>query len=216
VFGGGELREMANQVARIRGPEDPSYPDFVPNKSADELRRLGAGYIEAVRGKAAQAARVTDKMPSNFMFAGLIHLALPNARMIHARRDLRDVAFSCFSQHFGIGHQYTYDLAELGRHCCAYAQLMQHWRTVLPEGAILEVQYEELVADLEYQARRIVTHCGLEWNDACLSFYETQRSVRTPSAPQVRRPIYQSSIDRWRPHEARLQPLLKELEACLT
>jgi hypothetical protein len=77
------------------------------------------------------------------------------------------------------------------------------------------VQYEELVTDLEYQARRIVTHCGLEWNDACLSFYETQRSVRTPSAPQVRLPIYQSSIDRWRPHEARLQPLLKEPEACL-
>jgi tetratricopeptide (TPR) repeat protein len=132
VFGGGELREMANQVARIRGPEDPSYPDFVPNKSAEELRQLGAGYIEAVRGKAAQAARITDKMPSNFTFAGLIHLALPNARMIHARRDLRDVAFSRFSQHFGIGHQYTYDLAELGRHCRAYAQLMRHWRTVLP------------------------------------------------------------------------------------
>jgi tetratricopeptide (TPR) repeat protein len=215
VFGGGELREMANQVARIRGPEGPSYPDLVPTMSAGDLRRLGAGYIEAVRGKAAKAARITDKMPGNFAFAGLIHLALPNARMIHARRDLRDVAFSCFSLHFVSGHHYTYDLAELGRHCCAYAQLMQHWRTVLPEGAILEVHYEELVADLEYQARRIVTHCGLEWDDACLSFYETERSVRTASAAQVRRPIYQSSIGRWRPHEALLQPLLKELEACL-
>ena len=215
VFGGGELREMANQVARTRGPEGPSYPDFVPTMSTDELRRLGASYIEAVRGKAAQAARITDKMPANFTFAGLIHLALPNARMIHARRDLRDVAFSCFSQHFAIGQQFTYDLAELGRYCCAYAQLMQHWRTVLPEGAILEVQYEELVADLACQARRIVTHCGLEWNDACLSFYETERSVRTASALQVRQPIYQSSIGRWRRHGARLQPLLKELEACL-
>ena len=215
VFGGGELREMANQVARIRGPEGPSYPDLVPTMSADELRRLGANYIEAVRGKTPQAARITDKMPANFTFAGLIHLALPNARMIYARRDLRDVAFSCFSLHFLTGHQYTYDLAELGRHCCAYAQLMQHWRIVLPEGAILEVQYEELVADLEYQARRIVAHCGLEWDDACLTFYETERSVRTASAPQVRRPIYQNSIGRWRPHEVRLQPLLKELEAGL-
>jgi tetratricopeptide (TPR) repeat protein len=214
VFGGGELREMANQVARIRGPEGPSYPDFVPTMSADELRRLGASYIEVLRGKAVQAARITDKMPGNFAFAGLVHLALPNARIIHARRDLRDVAFSCFSLNFEIGHQFTYDLAELGRHCCAYEQLMQHWRTVLPEGAILEVRYEELVADLERQARRIVTHCGLEWDDACLSFYETERSVRTASAAQVRRPIYQSSIGRWRPHEARLQPLLKELEAC--
>jgi tetratricopeptide (TPR) repeat protein len=215
VFGGGELREIANQVARIRGPEGLSYPELVPTMSADELRRLGASYIEAVRGKAAQAARITDKMPGNFAFAGLIHLALPNARMIHARRDLRDVAFSCFSLQFLSGHQYTYDLAELGRHCCAYAQLMQHWRTVLPEGAILEVQYEELVDDLEHQARRIVTHCGLEWDDACLSFYETERSVRTASATQVRQPIYQSSIRRWRPHEARLRPLLQELEACL-
>jgi tetratricopeptide (TPR) repeat protein len=214
VFGAGELREVGKLATRIRGPEGPSYPDLVPTMSADELRRFGASYIEAVRGKAAQAARITDKMPGNFAFAGLIHLALPKARMIHAVRDLRDVAFSCFSLHFGIGHQYTYDLAELGRHCCAYAHLMQHWRTVLPEDAILEVHYEELVADLEHQARRIVTYCGLAWDDACLSFYETERSVHTASAAQVRRPIYQSSIGRWRPHEARLQPLLKELEAC--
>jgi tetratricopeptide (TPR) repeat protein len=214
VFGAGELREVEKLAARIRGPVGPSFPDLLPTMSADELRRFGGSYIEAVRDKAAQAERITDKMLGNFLFAGLIHLALPNARMIHACRDLRDVAFSCFSVHFDIGHHYTYDLGELGRHCCVYAQLMQHWRTVLPEGAILEVQYEELVADLERQARRIVTHCGLEWDDACLSFYETQRSVRTASAAQVRRPIYQSSIGRWRPHEARLQPLLKELEAC--
>ena len=154
-------------------------------------------------------------MPGNFFLAGLIHLALPNARIISARRDLRDVAFSCFSQDFLVGHDYSYDLAELGRYCRAYAQLMEHWRTVLPEDAILEVQYEELVADLEHHARRLVTHCGLEWDDACLTFYETERSVLTASATQVRRPLYQSSIGRWRPHEARLQPLLKELEACL-
>jgi tetratricopeptide (TPR) repeat protein len=214
VFGAGELREMTNLATRPRSLEDPSYPDLIATMSAVELRRLGANYIEAVRHRAPKVARLTDKTPVNYMWAGLIHLALPNARMIHASRDLRDVAFSCFSLHFGIGHQYTYDLAELGRHCCAYAQLMQHWRTVLPEGAILEVQYEELVADLEHQARRILTHCGLEWDDACLSFYETERSVRTASATQVRRPIYQSSIGRWRPHEQRLQPLLKELEAC--
>jgi tetratricopeptide (TPR) repeat protein len=214
VFGAGELRGVQKLAARIRGPEGPSFPDVVPKMSADELRRFGAGYIEAVRGTAAQAARITDKMLGNFVFAGLLHLALPNARMIHARRDLRDVAFSCFSVHFEMGHKYTYDLAELGRYCRAYAQLMQHWQTVLPEGAILEVRYEELVADLEHQARRIVAHCGLEWDDACLSFYKTERSVRTASAAQVRRPIYQSSIGRWRPHEVRLQPLLKELEAC--
>jgi hypothetical protein len=206
---------MGNLASRINGPEGPYYPESVSTISADELRQLGASYVEAVRRKAPTAVRITDKMPGNFDRAGLIHLALPNARIIHACRDLRDVAFSCFSQNFAVGHECTNDLAELGRYCCAYAQLMEHWRTVLPKDAILEVQYEELVADLEHQARRLVTHCGLEWDDACLTFYETERSVLTASATQVRRPLYQSSIGRWRPHEARLQPLLKELEACL-
>jgi tetratricopeptide (TPR) repeat protein len=214
VFGGGELYEMDNLLKRVGGPEGPSYPEFVSTISADELRRLGASYVEAVQRKAPTAVRIVDKMPGNFSYAGLIHLALPNARIIHVRRDLRDVAFSCFSRPL-VGNEYTYDLAELGRRCRAYAQLMEHWRTVLPEDAILEVQYEELVADLEHHARRLVTHCGLEWDDACLTFYETERSVRTASATQVRQPLYQSSIGQWRPYEARLQPLLKELEACL-
>ena len=91
---------------------------------------------------------------------------------------------------------------------------MAHWRSVLPADRFLEVEYESLASDTEAGARRLIAFCGLDWDDACLTFYETERSVRTPSAPQVRRPIYQSSIGRWRPHEARLQPLLKELEAC--
>jgi tetratricopeptide (TPR) repeat protein len=215
VFGAGELREMTNLATQIRGPEDPSYPDLIAAMSGDALRQLGANYVEAVRSRAPKAARIADKMPGNYKWASLIHLALPNARMIHIRRDLRDVAFSCFSTHFAAGHHYTYDLAELGRHCRAYAQLMQYWRTVLPEGAMLEVQYEELVADLEYQSRRIVAHCGLEWDEACLNFHKTERSVRTASATQVRQPIYQSSIGRWRQHAAQLQPLLKELQGCL-
>ncbi len=215
VFGAGELREMSTCSARIRGGEGVFFPEAMPRLGADELRGVGASYVVAVRRRAPAAAgaeRITDKMPGNFILAGLIHLALPNARIISARRDLRDVAFSCFSLQFGVGHEYTYDLAELGRFCRAYAELMEHWRTVLPAGAMLEVQYEELVADFEPQARRIVAYCGLEWDDACLSFYETKRSVRTSSMLQVRQPIYHSSIGRWRPHEGRLQPLLRELE----
>lgn len=213
VFGAGELRELGTLAARIRGPE--MYPSLVPTLSVDELRQLGASYVQAVRRKAPTATRISDKMPGNFALVGLIHLALPNARIIYARRDLRDVAFSVFSLNFAAGHDYAYDLAELGRYCRAYAQLMEHWQAILPQGAMLEVQYEELVADLEHHSRRIVAHCGLEWNEACLNFYETERSVRTLSATQVRRPIYQSSIGRWRQHEARLQPLLKELDSCL-
>jgi tetratricopeptide (TPR) repeat protein len=212
VFGAGELRELWNSAPRIRATGDTSYLEAVSSVSADQLRQIGGSYLQAVRLKAPAAGRITDKMPGNFSFAGLIHLALPNARMIHARRDPRDTAFSCFCLHFASGHEFTYDLGELGRHYRAYDRMMQHWRAVLPEGAMLEVQYEELVADLESQARRIVAHCGLEWDDACLAFYETERSVRTASAMQVRQPIYQSSIGRWGPHEARLQPLLRELE----
>jgi hypothetical protein len=175
------------------------------------LRRLGADYLHAVRQLAPAAERITDKMPGNFLLAGLIHLALPNARIIHACRDLRDTAFSCFSLLFTGGQSYSFDLGELGRYCRGYQKLMAHWHAVMP-GVILDVHYEEVVGDLEPQARRIITHCGLDWDDACLDFYRTQRSVRTASAAQVRQPIYHSSIGRWRPHEASLQPLLQALE----
>ena len=219
MFGAGELREMGILLRRLRGPEQAVYPEAVPALTGDELRRLAADYLRAVQSRApaaAQAARIADKMPGNYSTVELIRLALPNARVIFARRDLRDVAFSCFSLQFANGHEYTYDLAELGRFCRAYAGLMEHWRAVLPEGAMLEVQYEELVADFEPQARRIVAHCGLEWDDACLAFYDTKRSVRTASVLQVRRPVYQSSVGRWRPHAARLEPLLRELEGLIS
>jgi tetratricopeptide (TPR) repeat protein len=211
VFGAGELREMAKLSLLLRSPEGLSYPEAVPTMSADELRQIGTNYVQATRRMAPTAERIVDKMPGNFSLTGLINLVLPNARIIHACRDPRDTAFSCFSLQFAVSHEYTYDLADLGRFYCGYARLMEHWRAVLPDGAMLEVQYEELVADLEHHARRIVAYCGLEWDDACLAFHKTERSVRTASAAQVRQPIYQSSIGRWRPHEARLQPLLREL-----
>jgi hypothetical protein len=211
VFGAGELREMANLAGRIGGAEGAAFPEAVPGLSREELRRIGAQYVQAVTRLAPGAERITDKMPGNFSLAGLINLALPNARIIHACRDARDTAFSCFSLLFSGTLEFTYDLAELGRYYRAYLKLMAHWREVLPEGIMLEVQYEDVVGDLESQARRIIAHCGLEWDDACLSFYTTERSVRTASATQVRQPIYQSSIGRWRLHEEALGPLLREL-----
>ncbi len=211
VFGAGELREMANLAGRIRSAEGTAFPEAVPGLSGEELHRIGKQYTQAVMRLVPGAERITDKMPGNFSLAGLIHLALPNARIIHACRDARDTAFSCFSLLFSGTLEFTYDLAELGRYYSAYLKLMAHWRDVLPEGIMLEVQYEDVVRDLEGQARRIIAHCGLEWDDACLSFYKTERSVRTASATQVRQPIYQSSIGRWRLHEEELQPLLREL-----
>ena len=211
VFGAGELREMANLAGRIGGADAAAFPEAVQALSGEELRRIGEQYVQAVTRLAPGAERITDKMPGNFSLAGLIHLALPNARIIHACRDPRDTAFSCFSLLFSGTLEFTYDLAELGRYYRAYLKLMAHWREVLPQGIMLEVQYEDVVRDLESQARRIIAHCGLEWDDACLSFYKTERSVRTASATQVRQPIYQSSIGRWRLHEEELQPLLREL-----
>jgi tetratricopeptide (TPR) repeat protein len=211
VFGAGELREMANLSGRIVGADAAAFPEAVQALSDEELRRLGEHYVQAVTRLAPGAERITDKMPGNFSLVGLIHLVLPNARIIHACRDARDTAFSCFSLLFSGTLEFTYDLAELGRYYRAYLTLMAHWRGALPPGIMLEVQYEDVVRDLEGQARRIIAHCDLEWDEACLSFYKTERSVRTASATQVRRPIYQTSIGRWRPHEDQLQPLLREL-----
>jgi hypothetical protein len=151
-------------------------------------------------------------MPSNYLLIGLIHLALPNARIIHTVRDPVDTCISCFSRLFMLEHNYTYDLAELGRYYRGYLKLMAHWHRVLPPGRILDVLYEELVADLEGEARRIITHCGLDCDPRCLAFHRTQRSVRTPSM-EVRMPIYTSSIGRRRLYEPFLGPLLAALEA---
>ena len=211
VFGAGELREMANLGERLGDPGGTVFPEVASTMSPGELRRLGGDYLRAVRRRAPDAPRITDKMPGNYALMGLIRLALPNARIIHACRDVRDTALSCFSLLFAVGQVYSYDLAELGRYCRAYLRLMAHWREVLP-GGFLEVSYEDVVCDLESQARRIIAYCGLDWDDACLDFHRTARPVHTASAAQVRQPIYRSSVGRWRVHEQYLRPLLDALE----
>ena len=150
-------------------------------------------------------------MPANFRFVGFIHLMFPNARIIHIRRDPVDTYLSCFSLLFTGDQPHTYNLGELGRYYRAYAALMDHWRRMLPRGGMLEVQYEDVVADVEREARRIVGHCGLDWDDACLAFHLIRRPVRTASTVQVRQPICQSAIGRWRPYKDMLGPLLEAL-----
>ena len=206
VHGAGELGEFELAVAALGGGEG-----VPPDIGGAELRRVGAHYLAAVSPRAPAARHITDKMPANFRFAGLIHLALPNARLVHLRRDPVDTCLSCFSLLFGGDQPYAYDLAELGRFYRAYEKLMEHWRSVLPPGVMLEVQYEELVADFEPQARAILAHCGLEWDDSCFDFYKTERPVHTASAVQVRQPLYRSSVGRWRPADPVLRPLLDAL-----
>jgi hypothetical protein len=207
VFGAGELMNLTRTVATLsrRAP----FLGAILAMGAPELRELGAHYVTEVRQLAPEADRIIDKMPANFRLVGLIHLALPNARIIHARRDPLDTCFSCFSQLFSGDQPFSYDLAELGRYYSAYEMLMQHWRRVLPRGVMLEVNYEDVIGDLEGEARRIVSHCGLEWDDACLSFHQTERPVR--STFQVRQPIYRNSVGRWRLYERHLGPLIGAL-----
>jgi hypothetical protein len=213
VHGAGELETFRTIVRAICGPDGTMipYPEFVPTLDASELRSIGQRYLASVRECAPEGERVTDKMPLNYYFVGLIHLALPNAKIIHTIRNPVDTCISCFSKLFAGELNYTYDIGELGRYYKRYERLMQHWRRVLPPGQILDVQYEDAVADLEVQARRVLAYCELPWDDRCLSFHETERPVRTASATQVRQPIYKSSVGRWHDYAEFLGPLLSAL-----
>jgi len=199
VFGAGELSNLEEAAAGVcsTGGHLYPFPEAMLHISGEHLQRLGARYVSEITRLCPNATHVTDKMPANFLFAGLIHLALPNARIIHAVRDPVDTCMSCFSKLFASGQYHTYDLEELGRYYRHYQALMEHWHRVVPSGRILDVRYEDVVADLEGQARRIIFHCGLEWDQRCLAFHETERPVHTASAVQVRQPIYSSSIGRW-------------------
>lgn len=213
IRGAGEVKDLSETINSVRGSDGQpiSYPEFVPVLSAGELATLGEAYARRLAARAPGAARITDKMPSNFYFLGLIHLALPGAKIVHTRRNAVDTCVSCFSKLFAGEQNQTYDLAELGRYYRAYYKLMAHWRTVLPAGAFLDVQYEDVVADTEAQAKRILDHCGLSWTPRVLDFHRTERPVKTASARQVRQPIYGSSVARWRNYERFLGPLLAEL-----
>jgi tetratricopeptide (TPR) repeat protein len=212
VHGAGELADFSRLIDRISGDGNAfRYPEDVPALPAGQLHAFGKTYVEGLRVRAPNARRVTDKMPGNFMFLGLIHLALPGARIIHVLRDPRDTCLSCYSKLFSAEQDFTYDLGELGRYYRKYAELTAHWRDVLPEGRVLEIRYEDVIDDLEASARRIVEHCGLDWHPACIAFHEARRPVRTASASQVRRPIYRTSEGRWRVYREHLGPLFAAL-----
>jgi len=213
VFGAGEIDDFAKAIAGLDGDAAAALrsPEVVSRMSGAQFRQLGAEYVRRVRAIAPAAARIANKTPGNFRLAGLIHLALPNARFIHLRRDPVDTCLSCFSRLFFGELPYAYDLGELGRYYRGYEALMAHWRKVLPPGVMLDVQYEDVTADLEGQARRILAHCALAWDPRCLDFHRNQRPVLTASATQVRQPIYNSSVGRSRPYEPFLTPLLEEL-----
>jgi tetratricopeptide (TPR) repeat protein len=206
VFGAGELLLLNDLVAEL-----PGYPTSIAALPNSALRTLGTNYVARTRPLAPGARRIVDKLPGNFRHLGLIHLALPNAKIIHVRRDPVDTCFSCYSKLFLGGLNFACDLGELGRYYRLCDGLMAHWRSVLPAHALLEVQYETLVDDFEPEVRRIVAFCGLSWDPRCLDFSKTERPVRTLSQSQVRQPLFASSIGRWRHYEKHLQPLMDAL-----
>lgn len=213
VYGAGEL-ELFGEIAKaVLSGGSRVTGEQIRRVDARVISEVGRRYAEQVRAIAGpDAVRITDKMPSNFRYAGFIHLALPKAKLIHLKRDPLDTCLSCFTHTFaGDGLSWTFDLGELGRYYRAYSGLMDHWRALLPQNVMLEVQYEDLVDDFETQARRIVEFCGLPWDDRCLHFNETKREVRTASAAQVRKPLYRDAVGKARRYGDLLRPLAEAL-----
>jgi hypothetical protein len=204
-----ELPELPRLIELFRNREahgEPKYPAVLTELTAQDFLDMGETYLEETRPYRGNAPFFIDKMPGNFRDIGLIHLILPNAKIIDARRGAMACCFSNFKQLFVDGHKFAYDLTELGRFYRTYVELMEHWDQVLP-GKILRVNHEDVVNDLEGNVRRILAFCGLEFEPACLEFHKTERSVRTVSAAQVRRPIYREGTEQWRNFEPWLGPL---------
>ena len=186
------------------------YPETVATAPVGLLSALGSRYLTETAPLRTGLEHFTDKLPNNFSHVGLIHAILPHATIIDARRHPMDCCFSTFKQHFAEGQTFSYDLGDLGRYYRCYLSLMDHWDAVLP-GKVLHLQYEDLVRDPETNIRRLLDHCRLPFEAACLSFHQTRRSVRTASAEQVRQPIYTSGVGHWRHFEKELQPLRQAL-----
>lgn len=211
-----ELPNILSLAHRLRGrnlvSDRDRYPRILAELSGDELRALGEDYIENTRVHRQSAPMFTDKMPNNFRHIGLIHLILPNAKIIDARRAPMDCCWSGYKQLFAEGQEFTYGLDDIGHYYRGYVDLMAHWDAVLPEGRILRVQHEDVIGDLETQVRRLLDYCGLPFEPACVDFHKTDRAVRTASSEQVRQPINRAGQDQWRPFEAFLGPLKSALD----
>jgi tetratricopeptide (TPR) repeat protein len=217
VFSAGELKNFSLSLKRASGTGSNVVLDeeTLRKGMAVDFEALGKSYLDSTRPVTGHTPHFTDKLPLNFLYIGFIHLALPNAKIICLRRNPLDTCLSNFRQLFDVNfsyYNYAYDIMETGRYYVLFHRLMAHWRRILP-GKVLEVQYEELVADQESESRKIIEHCGLAWEEACLSFEKNAAAVATASAVQVREPIYTSAVERWRRYEAQLQPLRDMLEA---
>ena len=216
VEGTMELADISQLVVRLQGrdPDEnaPRYPAVLGELPAKTLKEFGQRYIKDTQIYRTGRRFFIDKNPNNFRHLGLIHLILPRAKIIDARREPMACCFSNFKQLFAAGQDFTYGLEEIGRYYRSYVELMAHWDRVLP-GHILLVQHEDVVDDLEGSVRRLLDFCGLPFDQRCLNFHKTERSVRTASSEQVRRPIFRDGLDQWRNFEPWLSKLREVLDA---
>ena len=214
VEGTSELQDIIAISRKLadKKKENPAgkYPEVLAELTEDQFREMGESYLETTRIQRTETPFFIDKMPNNFRHIGLIHLILPNSKIIDARRHPMGGCFSGFKQLFAQGQTFTYDLVDIGKYYRDYVKVMDHWDDALP-GRVHRVQYEDMVADTDTQIRKLLEYCGLEFEEKCLRFYETERSIRTPSAEQVRKPIYKEGLEQWRNFEAHLDPLKEAL-----
>ena len=213
VFGAGELpvvNQMVDQLPTVLDTSTP-YPECLKYLDNHTLEQLASEYLEAAQLKSNGEKFITDKMPLNFMHLGFISLMFPNARIIHCKRDPLDTCLSCYFQNFTGEHPYAYSLTNLGKFYRLYKKLMEHWSVVIP-NPIFELCYEKIVVNPEQEIRSMVEFCGLEWNDQCLDFHQTKRTVATASHSQVRQKIYTSSVGKWRSYEKYLDELRSSLQ----
>ena len=212
AFGAGELRDfylLTRDLSAYLQSSIP-YPECAALLDQESARYLATGYLDHLLELSADATHVIDKAPNNFRHLGLIALLFPRVRLVHCRREALDVGLSCYFQYFRSQH-FTNDLKHIGLYYREYERLMAHWKKVLPLP-VLDVSYEDLVSDVEGVGRRMVDFCGLDWDDACLRFDKTNRTVLTASQWQVRQPIYKTSVQRWKNYEKHLGPLKRALD----
>ena len=216
VAAGGEMQAIAALVAGLpdRLKSGRRFPECVDELDGAVVEKMAAEYLATLDKFGAETARTTDKMPMNFQNLGLMALMFPRAAFIHCRRDALDTCLSCYFAKFGQHLDFSYSQSNLAAYYRGYARLMDHWRRVLPVR-LMEVDYEDMVADQEGVSRRLIAHCGLPWDDRCLAFDKTERAVRTASVWQVRQPIYKTSVKRWQRYDAFLEPLKAALGAGL-
>jgi tetratricopeptide (TPR) repeat protein len=214
IYGAGEVKYLSYALGRLRDrfPSLPKYPDLMNKITPAQMEIAAKNYLTSLTATSGNSKRVTDKLLTNYFFVGLLNLLFPNAKVIHTQRDPVDTCLSGFTKLFKDDMPHSYELGELGRYYGKYRELMEHWETVLPEGFMITVRYEDVVADTEKEAKRLIEFLGLPWSDKCVDFHKSDRPVKTASVAQVRKPIYKTSVKRWKKYGEGLQPLVAAIE----